>query len=245
MDIEIPLKIEWKNIAVSLSGGADSALLAYLLCHQIEQAQAFHITVHVISHVRCWKTKPWQEYDSLKIYTWLEKCFQQIHFKRHINFIAPELEWADKGPTIIDEYGKLVSGDNVQQRSYAEYICHKNNIDAYYNGVTRNPRNVDFKGMPTRDIEPTEVNQHLKEMSHMGRMAYHPFRFISKDQIVKEYIRLDIMDLFYMTRSCEGIVPGLDYSNYVPYQYVPVCDECFWCKERSWAIKANEQVQEI
>lgn len=231
--MEIPYDPNWKNVAISVSGGADSALLAYLVC---ELAYDHDTTIHIINHVRCWKTKPWQQYDADHVFNWLFQRFYHTKFKRHTNFIAPELEYGNIGPNLTDEYGKKVSGDNIQQRAYAEYICHKYNIDAYYNGVTRNPRLANFNGMVERNIELTEANKHLLKMEHMGVVVSHPFRFTDKSEIVKKYKELDLMNLFNITRSCEGTVEGLTYENYINGQDVPTCGECFWCKEREWAI---------
>lgn len=236
----IPFDPRWEKIAISVSGGADSTLLAHLLCEYITKNDLLPIQVHIISHIRCWKTKPWQDEDSLNIYKYLFKTFKHINFKRHTNFIAPELEYGSIGPTLTDEYGKLVSGDNIQQRAYAEYICQRENIDAYYNGVTRNPPGMDFGGMPSRDIEPTEDNKHLTYMIHMGRVACHPFRFVDKSWVVKQYKDLGLIDLFNFTRSCEGTFDHIDYTNYKKGQYVPCCGECFWCNERDWAIEQNQ-----
>jgi hypothetical protein len=229
--MNIPFDKEWKSVAISVSGGADSALLAYLICKKVTTQ-----TVHIISHIRCWKTKPWQETDSKRVYAWLQTHFPDINFQRHVNFIAPDLEYGSQGPIITDEYGKRVSGDNAEQRGFAEYICHKHDIDCYYNGVTRNPRDSDFNGMSERDIEKTDDNKHLEFMEHMGRFAAHPFRFISKNEIVKKYKEENILELFNITRSCEGTFEWLDYRNYKAGEEVPVCGECFWCKEREWAI---------
>lgn len=229
--MNIPFDKDWKKIAVSVSGGADSALLAYLLCNKVSDQE-----VHIISHIRCWKTKPWQQYDSKRVYDWLCQHFSHIVFHRHENFIAPDLEYGDQGPIITDEYGKRVSGDNAEIRGFAEYICHKYDIDCYYNAVTRNPRDVDFSGMPSRDIDATNENRHLEFMQHMGRYASHPFRFITKDEIIKKYKEENIVELFNITRSCEGTFDWLDYRNYKYGEEVPACGECFWCRERDWAV---------
>jgi 7-cyano-7-deazaguanine synthase in queuosine biosynthesis len=232
----IPFECDWNRIAVSVSGGADSAMLAYLLCKKVTKQE-----VHIISHIRCWKTKPWQEHDAKNVYNWLVDRFPNITFKRHVNFIAPDLEYGDQGPIVTDEYGKRVSGDNAEQRGFAEYICHHNDIDAYYNGVTKNPEDV-AGGMKERSIEPTADNEHLFKMKHMGRWAIHPFRFITKDVIIKKYKEENIVDLFNITRSCEGTFDWLDYTNYKPGELVPACNECFWCKERDWAVdKAKDE----
>jgi hypothetical protein len=238
--VEIPFDKDWKKIAISLSGGADSALLSYLICDFIEKENLKNIEIHLISHVRCWKTKPWQKYDSLNIYNWLANHFNKIKFERHTNFIAPDLEYGIIGPTITDEYGKKVSGDNIQARAFAEYICHLKDINAYYNAVTKNPKNVDFKGMIERDIDLNSSNEHLLLMKHMDRWAIHPFRFVDKSWIVSQYKKIGLEDLFNLTRSCEGEFEELNYKTYTPGQYVPVCGTCFWCKEREWAIEQNK-----
>ncbi len=227
----------WKNVAISVSGGADSALLAYLVC---EQAYEHDTTIHIVNHVRMWKTRPWQQYDAERVYKWLFQRFYHTNFKRHTNFIAPDIEYGNIGPNLTDEYGKKVSGDNIQQRAYGEFICNKYNIDAYYNAVTRNPRLASFNGMRERDIDPNEDNKHLERMTHMGVEVLHPFRFIDKSEIVKKYKELNLMDLFEVTRSCEGEFDGTDYTTYKPGQFVPVCGECFWCKEREWAIEQSK-----
>ncbi len=232
--VDLPFNKNWNSIAVSVSGGADSALLAYLLCSLVDPNN--NLIVNIISHTRMWKTKPWQSHDSLAVYRYLVDKFPYIKFSRHTNFISPELEYGNKGPTIVDEYGKLVSGDNIEIRAFAEYVSHTNNAMAYYNAVTRNPKHVDFVGIPSRDCDLNETNQHLLFMRHMSKWAFHPFRFVEKDWVVKQYINHNIKDLFDITRSCEGEFKGLDYTNYIPGQLVPTCDKCFWCKERMWAI---------
>lgn len=231
----IPYEKYW-NFAVSVSGGADSALLAYLLCKEVKENR----TVHIINHKRMWKTRPWQEYDARRVYEYLQEKFPNITFVYHKNFIAPELEYGNIGPTLTDEYGKKVSGDNIQQRAFAEYICHKFSLDAYYNAVTRNPRDIDLGGMKERDIELNENNKHLRVMQHMDKYAIHPFRFVEKDWIIKQYIDNNITDLLELTRSCEGEFKDLDYKTYKPFQHVPTCGECFWCKEREWAIEKSK-----
>lgn len=237
-NLDIPFDTEWKKIAISVSGGADSALLASLLCDFIKYEGNPNCEVHIIQHVRNWKTKPWQQYDAIRVLDWLLNNYPDITFQRHNNFIPPEMEYGDKGPIMTDEYGKQVSGDNIELRSFAEFICSSYDIPVYYNAVTRNPRHVEFNGMPSRDIEETEENKHLKIMEHMGRLAIHPFRFVTKDWIVKQYQEQNRTELFNLTRSCEGKIKDIDYTTYKPNQEVPICGECFWCKERQWALES-------
>jgi hypothetical protein len=74
----------------------------------------------------------------------------------------------------------------------------------------------------------------------MGRIVSHPFRFVDKSWVLAQYRQLDIMDLFDLTRSCEGEFENINYETYIPGQYVPICGECFWCKERKWAIDESK-----
>ena len=234
--VRIPLNKDWNSVAVSLSGGADSALLAYLIC----RLSPDNMLIHIISHTRMWKTRPWQQEDSKRVFNWLSVKFPKTKMIRHSNFIAPDIEYGNIGPNLTDEYGKKVSGDNIQQRAYAEFVCYKYNIQAYYNAVTHNPRLGIFNGMRERDVERNADTEHLEYMIHMGRVASHPFRFVDKAWVVEQYKLLGIMELFELTRSCEGEFEGIDYTTFKPGQLVPTCGECFWCKEREWAIEQNK-----
>lgn len=225
----------WRRIAISVSGGADSALLAYLLIKHIA-VEEIDAKVHIISNVRNWKTRPWQRYDSLRVYDWLRAKFPNVNLIRHEGFIAPDIEYGRIGPAIEDEYGKMKSGDQITARSYSEYICYTNNIQALYAGMTMNPQDAEItNGMPDR--EPGSLEDLIQV--HDGLTIYHPFRHTTKDWIIKQYIKHDITDLLHTTRSCEGEFEGIDYKTYTPGQYVPTCGECFWCQERKWALEKN------
>lgn len=231
--VDIPFDKTWASIAIGLSGGADSALLSYLLCSLAPP----NFKVHIISHIRCWKNKPWQKQDSINVYQWMVERFPNILFQRHTNFIAPDLEYGANGPIIKDEYDKMVSGDNAESRGFAEYICFHHNVDAFYNAVTRNPKGIDLGGMIERDLDPTLDNAHLTVMKHMDRWALHPLRFVDKSWVIRQYKNNFLEDLLSLTRSCEGTFKNFNYKNYTPGQRVPVCNTCFWCKERAWAIE--------
>lgn len=232
----IPFDKTWKNISIAVSGGADSALLGYLLSKKIQET-ASDITVHIISNVRCWKTRPWQKFYRLQVTDYLQKSFPDIKYLIHENFVPPELEHSNKGKTIVDEYGKLVSGDTLELRSFAEYVNFKNKCSAYYNAITRNPPG-NFKGeLESRNVDPSADTFRLMVMNHLGTLACHPFRFIDKNWITKQYFINEIADLLELTRSCEGEFENINYTNYEEGQYVPLCNNCFWCQERKWALE--------
>lgn len=222
--MELFLDKVWKKIGISLSGGADSALLSYLICLNSDAE------IHFNTQIRMWRTRPWAEYVVDNIVLWFKNNFDN-KFYHHKNLIPPELE----EPTeylIKDEYGKMKSGNRIILRSHNEYIAKKYNLDALYGGINLNP-DIEFNGR----VKERDYGHIPPYYAHDGINICHPFVYTKKDWIVKQYDKNNILDLFNLTRSCEGEFEGLDYTNYVPGQTVPTCGECFWCKEREWAIE--------
>lgn len=223
--MELYLKESWSRIGISLSGGADSALLAYLICKNVSTTADIHIT----NQIRMWKTRPWQGPVVDRVIDWLENKFDN-NFTVHKNFVPPELE----EPTdylIKDEYGKMKSGNRIILRSHNEYIAHRYNLDALYGGVNMNP-DISIPG----EMEERNEGVLVPHFVHNGIDICHPFVYTKKDWIIRQYYENNIVDLLNLTRSCEGEFEGLDYTTYTPGQDVPECGECFWCKERQWGI---------
>ena len=231
--MNIANSVNWRNIGVSVSGGADSALLAYLLAMSTNFA-----SIHVITEVRCWKTRPWQRQNSLDVYRWLTRRFPNRSFSRHEGFIPPELEWGSKGPTIEDEYGKLKSGNQIILRAHTEFLIHQQKLEAVFASVNKNP-DITING----ELEDRNNPTMPEEFEHMGARICHPFVNVQKDWIMQQYYDHDILDLLELTRSCEGdkndypdTFKDLDYTTYALGQSVPTCEQCFWCKEREWGL---------
>jgi len=218
------LKREWERIGVSLSGGADSALLAYLIC--IESNADIHFT----TQIRLWKTRPWAEHIAENVVGWFRDRFNN-KFYHHKNLVPPELE----EPTeylIKDEYGKMKPGNRIILRSHNEYIAHKFKLNALYGGVNLNP-DIEFEGR----VKERDTGHILPHFIHDGVDICHPFVYTRKDWIIEQYYKHNILDLLNITRSCEGEFEDITYKTYTPGQYVPTCGKCFWCKERGWAIE--------
>jgi len=214
---------EWKRIGISLSGGADSALLAYLI---VKESNA---DIYFTTQIRMWKTRPWQRYIAQQVVRWFKYNFPN-RFEHIEGFIPPELE-EPISPLITDEYGAKKPGNRIILRAHNEWVAHAYKLDAWFAAVNKNP-DIEIPGaLPERDEGVLPIH-----MEHMGIDVYHPFVYTTKDWIIKQYYKYDILDLLEITRSCEGEFEGLDYTTYDPGQDVPICGECFWCKEREWAI---------
>ena len=213
----------WKRIGISLSGGADSALLAYLVLLQTDA------DIYFTTQVRMWKTRPWQRYVAQDVVAWFRNRFSN-RIEHIEGFIPPEME-EPHTTYITDEYGKTKPGNRVILRAHNEFIGYVHKLDAWFAGVNKNPE--DILGGPEERYDGV-LPLH---MTHMGVDIHHPFVYTTKDWIIKQYYNNNITDLLDVTRSCEGEFAGLDYTTYTPRQFVPTCGECFWCKEREWAIE--------
>jgi hypothetical protein len=223
----IPFDTEWKNIGISISGGADSALLSYLILSQTN-ANIFFTT-----QIRMWKTRPWQRYIAKDVVQWFRDRFKN-RIEHIEGFIPPELE-EPKSPLILDEYGSKKSGNRIILRSHNEWVMHTYKLDSWFAAVNQNPNFYIEGSLPERDQGVLPVY-----MKHMGVDVCHPFVYTKKDWIIKQYYDNDILDLLELTRSCEGEFKDIDYTTYTPGQYVPICGNCFWCKERAWAIEQSK-----
>jgi hypothetical protein len=222
-DVEIPLKTSWRRIGISLSGGADSALLSYLVLSNT------NADIYFTTQIRMWKTRPWQKYVARDVVGWFRERFNN-RIEHLENFVPPEMEEPNT-TYITDEYGKSKPGNRIILRAYNEYVGHTYKLDAWYAGVTLNPTETFQGALSERDqASIPEV------MTHMGKPIFHPFVNVRKDWVIRQYVKNDIGELLEITRSCEGEFEDLNYTNYQPYQSVPICGKCFWCKEREWGI---------
>ena len=112
-------------------------------------------------------------------------------------------------------------------------------LELYYSDGTESgtkPINVNKQTYSFYAPEDREYARLPAETEHMGVTVCHPFSSVRKDWIIRQYVNQEIGELLEITRSCEGEFEGLDYKTYKPYQPVPYCNECFWCKEREWGI---------
>ena len=222
--MNITVNKEWKRIGISLSGGADSALLAYLILKET------NADIYFTTQIRMWKTRPWQRYVAKTAVEWFRNKFDN-RIEHIEGFIPPELE-EPTSPLIRDEYGADKPGNRIILRAHNEWIAHTYKLDAWFAAVNKNP---DIN-IPGALFERNEGVLPL-HMVHMGVEILHPFVHTMKDEIIKQYYENNIEDLLSITRSCEGEFKNITYENYIPGQVVPICNNCFWCKEREWAIE--------
>ena len=243
--LQIPFDKNWKRIGVNLSGGADSALLTYLLC-KIIQENNLDTQIDIITYQRCWETRPWQGHISQQVYMWFLNKFSKIISKRHLTYIPPELEHGSIGPIINNR-----SGDQIIVGSYNKFAAWNYKLDAVFNATSKNPDNLREDRMANRDAdaEDGQIQDLWYYKKDVQSVFAHPFRFVKKDWIVAQYHLQNILELYNITRSCEGDIAHHDavreacghFNDYKPGMYIPKCNQCWWCEERAWADRRVRQ----
>lgn len=245
--LHIPWKTQWTKVGINLSGGADSALLAYLLCKHI-QATGQDCKVDAISLLRCWETRPWQRETSLKIFNKLKDMFPDIIDMRHTSFVPPEIEHSQVGNSIVTKaFKQPLAGEAIISYSFNKYTAYTYNLGAIFNALTANPPNAGPIRVPERDLDKTNLKlRDTLQYIAVDKKSFYtlkPLRYVMKDFVYKQYVDNDILELYHATGSCEGDlkihnatkeqVPTL--GDYTPGMTVEPCNDCWWCWERKWA----------
>lgn len=241
----IPLNPSWERIAVNLSGGADSAVLTSILANIIQENN-YNITIDLITHNRGWRARPWQMPISKIVYNKLKDIWGDTIGVQNTNFIPPELEHGAIGYIIHEP--KQRSGDQVIVEKYNEYIAYENNYQAIFTAITKNA-DLDIAPedrMQNRDVDIQKADIHDLAICKTHFWELHPFKYIEKDWVIKQYKNMDLLDLLKLTRSCEGDgsnmqgpLAGKDAFWYNKDKNVEECGLCYWCKEKAWALEEN------
>jgi 7-cyano-7-deazaguanine synthase in queuosine biosynthesis len=195
------------TLGISLSGGADSAILLYILmkhsndpihvftCSSLEKNNiAPHIAINVIN-----------------------KCIEITGYSGRITHHS----YFVKTQTFDNWISGLIDNAMV------------NNVDMLYTGVTSNPPHdviSEFKNLTTLNDkrDPNVIRDLYRDViiNNKSIKIYTPWFNIDKSEISNIYNELNITDvLFPITRSCESITLLRGH-----------CEECWWCEERKWAF---------
>lgn len=171
--------IETTNIGLSLSGGADSAVLAYLLMKYSKSKIYFFTTASFEKQIITVK-------HSSNV---IKKCIEltgNLNVEHHINYV----KFQDRTEFLNTLIEKVDS----------------NIVDVVYTATTNVPCNVnDFENKLNNDILQRRSPAIIKPLFSHGNKLYHPFINLDKKDIKKLYNDLNILsELFPLTRSCES-----------------------------------------
>jgi len=211
--IEFDLPKHFKNIGLKISGGADSAIVAYMLAKYIkEERPDLTIIPITVSHA----LKNYQVEFSNKVISFIEKEFDIKFGQQYTAMAAGEDDYTDTQVKLVNK----VFEDGV--------------IDCLYIGLTHNPpmevmmtfaQMVIDAGLPDRN--------HTKPKSQrISTSRYAPLINMDKQEIAELYKQFNLLDrLFPLTRSCEDFVT--DFTEHCKVK-------CFHCHERFWGFGRYE-----
>jgi 7-cyano-7-deazaguanine synthase in queuosine biosynthesis len=211
-NISIYLLPRVKNVGIKISGGADSAIVAYMLAKYIAEERP---DVTIIPITINFNGRAYQEEFSKKVIAFIEKEFN-IKFGEHKIGFCPSVE-------AFDDY----------QKQFMYNITSNKEIDSLYYGVTKNPSDNVLETFPdSKKIGPKDDRTPLadnKKRPTMDRYwwGFTPLVNIDKQGVRELYEHFGLMDtLFPLTRSCEAWTT--DFTKH--------CEECWWCHERHWGF---------
>lgn len=205
---------------IKLSGGADSALVAYMLVKLIQDERLDGVELHAITGLQ--DKKPYNEIYAKRIIAKIEELTGFKFSNHHITGART----ADSESYIED------------QESLIRYLFDNKIIEASFSGITANPtpeecpelwNEVMAAGAPS-DSESIR-NRTGERKPLFGARGGRPLINTNKRGTAEIYRQLDIIDnLFPLTRSCESTDETL-HKNFTHH-----CGECWFCKEREWGF---------
>lgn len=189
-NIEIALDDRIKKVGIKLSGGADSAILAYLLAKYKKEERP---DLRIVPMTNVCKVKPYNEIFALKVIDFVTNEIG-VDFSEHIVIKN------------IDHDGFLTYHDMILDMLYGSNL-----IDEHFIAITSYPPEggMDMSGTDqisgldrTRGLKPTKENR-----------SNRPFYNLDKRGIAELYHRFELTDrLFPLTRSCEAFTH--DFSHH-------------------------------
>lgn len=211
------------RLGLHLSGGADSALLLYMLC-------VYKINVR-------------PEIELLPLVFQVEEKNYQVKSTLQIIELITRLTGVKLQPIIFDPTPQ--QDLEVVKKIETRHLFVKEIIDCNFNGVTASNFNVvtdnplsfvcdDYnKKINNTDIKLLRSKQKMDTFFHRFKVnnkicfTYRPFVNIDKKEIYELYKTYDLLDnLFPLTRSC----------NELGRHTISHCGKCFWCFERFWGF---------
>jgi len=201
-----------KTLGLSMSGGADSTLLCYILA-KTSYAKNLNITIQPYNGYDLWA--PTDSNAVIDIVHYIQRSFPDV-----------DLQWPIS--TVFNTQGNQNNNKNTYIASLLNRLEKYKVVDLVMNGVSMGP--------------PLEVQQNfIKQedgLSVKRLPGYHlwheiervddylaPFKFVNKKFIIECYKQFGIMSLLDITYSCTN----LDSNK-------TTCGVCWWCQERAWAL---------
>ena len=206
INFSIPKK--YKKIGIKLSGGADSALVAFMLT-EIVKKERNDLVIHPISCDA--STKPYQSFFAKKIVKVIEE-HTGVKFAKH--FI---------GTARTDDFLPVETYANDQTK-FVKSLKESGIIDSTISGITQNPPLEVYKKFGVDG--PIDNRTREKTFIRKSLNSWVPLINTDKKGVAGFYKKYNLDWLLFETRSCEKHTTNFTYH----------CGECWFCQERKWGF---------
>jgi hypothetical protein len=217
-----------ERILVSCSGGADSAILFYILCDYLQRENRTNVIVDMMSFSNDFKWR-WNGRKAADIvnYTIDKLGFDQ--FGSHTVHYIPVQDskyWQPVQNKFFVDYDNalVMSGETCNPKSDAgnKYLDGWQ----YYSLCKR--------ALPERDSNNVKKPLYKITKTKPVHRYMSPFSRVDKRFVASMFQKYGVWDMLALTRSCEG-VPPKNTPYYKDFEDHP-CHICWWCLERKWAF---------
>jgi len=218
ISLELP---EDGSIGISMSGGADSSLLAYLLVRSIQKnnlpLKIFPVTAELLR-------RPYNLKHASNVVRHITEV-TGFKFDLHLSYHVP-----NHISTLTD-----AEKDRIHS-TYVERFKDLFGFRLFFTGNTSNPPiemvpNTHWaERPPSRDNPKWRAHQNAEELRA-------PFIDVDKKVIAALYKKYDLLkSLFPLTRSCEAELVETKYFTEDCFTMRPLGEECWWCCERAYGF---------
>jgi len=228
---------------ISISGGADSASLLYLVSKHFPQIEIVPYTcrdlnapkdAEAASHIIKWMQLnfPKNKIKKLQVFDFNDRTEDFVTNEEVDRFISEYPQFKNMRRTQVS---KIAQVDNISWNVMKEYPD-----SIRLDGMTRNPptkimKKYNFyeKAERRRDKEIPKVKEYRpnSQTPHFG--IYQPYANVDKKFVAGVYKDNNLMNSLYtLTRSCVGTARQTD-------NFTRECKTCFWCYEKAWAFNQD------
>ena len=212
--IEFAIPEQYQRIGVRCSGGADSAILLYMLNDLLADRD---VEINVITCSNDEKHR-WNGRRAADVINYVVDRTNINRFNTHFSYYRPI-----QNPVLFDEF-------EVD-------LFERGMIDCVVSGVTALPEpgsTVQNSAGETVDLCSTGPEYRLNRNKPTWINAYYtPFVNVDKRFVAAMYRVYGADELLQLTRSCEEL-PST--GSYDPEFENQTCGNCWWCLERAWAF---------
>ena len=204
-EIDLPSNIT--NIGLKISGGADSAIVCYMLAKYVMEERP-DITIHPVTGIA--DNKLYQQ-------RYADSVLRKVEELTGIVFGKHQYKDVTASRYILD------------QEDFLKSLYEQELFNLHFAGITANPSEDDAPQLYT-SINAMPTDDRSKQLIKKDNYRL-PLINIDKRGVAEHYTRLGVMDtLFPVTRSCEARVTDSEYN------IDKHCEVCWFCKERYWGF---------